>query len=120
PRARTRTAWRSQLVGEHRSIMAIPLALEALVGIVFLFQAEELRQLRVAPLDLRAGSIPVVGQVVASAARDPHVYERTKGVGRPVDALRRVDHVQIEDDAGIPVGRPREKGLVVFFAETDR
>src|SRR5207249_9920791 len=55
---------------EHFLVVAIPVALKALAGIVFPFQFEKFVELRITRRDLVARREFVIRQIVASASRD--------------------------------------------------
>ena len=55
---------------EHFPVVAIPVALKALAGIVFPFQFEKFVELRITRRDLVARREFVIRQIVASASRD--------------------------------------------------
>src|SRR5262249_30865911 len=64
-RQRSRASCRSsERVGEHRPVMAIPVTLETLVGVVLSLEAQEVDELRVAGLDLAACGPAVIREVV--------------------------------------------------------
>src|SRR5687768_8623552 len=61
----------------------------------------------------------MVGQVVAAAALDTHVDKVAKGLSRPLETFGRVYHMQVENDAGIRLLRPRKKAFVVLLDQPD-
>ena len=105
---------------EHLAIVAVPRALEPLIGIVLTLQHQKLLHLWVAALNLVAPRPAMVSQVIAAAVRDAEVDEITERCGRFLDLAWRVLDVQVEDDAGIPIARPGQKRLVVFFDQANR
>ena len=68
----------SENIGEHPPVVTVPIALEPLFGIVLPLEAEKFRELGVTAEDLLAGSILVVGQVIAPAAANRHVNESSE------------------------------------------
>src|SRR5207245_4310324 len=68
----------SERSGEHRPVVAIPVTLETLVGVVLPLEPERSEELRVAGLDLTACGPAVIRQVVAAArAQPPRSRRRT-------------------------------------------
>src|SRR5262245_66235815 len=61
----------------------------------------------------------MVRQIVAAAMRDAEIDEIAERLGSRIDRLRRVLDVQVEDDARVPLARPRQKGLVILLDEPD-
>src|SRR5712691_4232141 len=108
-----------QQLSEHAFVVAVPVALESLVGIVAPLGAEKLRELRVARLYLLARREPMVGQVVAPAVADPRVDELSEFRGRALEPSGAVDDVQVEDHACVRLFGPGKKTLVVLLDETD-
>ena len=100
--------------------MAVPVAREALVGVVLALGGEELPHARVAALDLVAPRPAVVGEEVAAAARSGEVDEPAERVRRVRDAVRRVLDVEVQDDAGPRLARPGEHRLVVALDQSHR
>src|SRR3990172_8167139 len=100
--------------------MAVPVALENLGGGVFALEIEKVRELRIAGLDLLAGGVLVVGREVAAAVPDADVDQAPERVRGMADSFRRVRDVQVEDDAGVGLLRPREEALAVLLDEADR
>ena len=68
----------SENIGEHPPVMTVPIALEPLLGIVLLLEAEKFRKLGVTVQNLVAGSILMVGQVITPAAANRHVNESSE------------------------------------------
>ena len=98
-----------QAIGEHRPVMAPPVALEPLLRVVLQLAPQELGELRIRRLHLIAARPAVIGQEIAAAMTDRHVDQRTERVGAAVDAGRRVLDVQVEDGARPAVARPGRK-----------
>src|SRR5687768_9146253 len=72
----------SDPVGEHLLVIPVPVALKALLRIVFPLEPQESRQLRIAGFNLVAPRMTMVGQIVPAAALDPHVDEIAKRLRR--------------------------------------
>src|SRR5438874_1252512 len=108
-----------QQLSEHALVVAVPVALESLLGIVAPLGAEKLRELRVARLHLLARREPMVGQVVAPAVADPRVDELPEFRGRALEPRGAVVHVQVEDHARVRLFGPGKEALVVLLDETD-
>src|SRR5439155_19860813 len=99
----------SERIREHRPVMPIPLALESLLRIVLLFEPEELRELWITRLHLRARRMPMVRQIVAAAAANRHIDQPPERRRRVFPTLRRMRDMQVENHAGVPLLRPRKK-----------
>src|SRR5262245_61012723 len=104
----------------HALVMAVPLALEELVGIVFALELEELRHLRIAGIDLAAQRVAVIGRVVAAAVAQAQVDQAPQRVGAADHAAGGVLDVQVEDDAGVGLARPGEEALAVRLDQAHR
>src|SRR5437588_12391623 len=89
----------SQLIREHLLVMPVPVALKALLGIVFLFEPEEVYKLRVASFDLLSGCPTMVGQVIPSIVLDGPVYDSPEFLRRFLLAILCVHDVQIANNA---------------------
>src|SRR5215472_17488672 len=79
------TEWRivgSYGVLKHGLVVAIPIALEAFGGIVFPFQLQELRELRIACQHLLASRVPVVGEIVGAVASRGHIDQSAERIRR--------------------------------------
>ena len=59
----------SKVVGEHLSVMSIPITLKTVIWIVLFLQPEKLRELRIAILDLAAGGVAMISQIVRTPRR---------------------------------------------------
>src|SRR6058998_4182276 len=90
-----------QQLSEHAFVVAVPVALESLLGIVAPLGAEKLRELWVARLHLLARREPMIGQVVAPAVADPGVDELPEFRSRALEPRGAVDDVHVEDHARI-------------------
>src|SRR5439155_2279752 len=104
---------------EHRAVVPIPVALEALVGIVRALPAQKLGELGIAGFDLRPGRPAVVGEEVAAAATDRHVDQTAEVDLRPRQPRAGVHDVQVEHHARPRLPRPGEEGLVVALDQPD-
>ena len=80
-----------ELVGEHRLVEAIPVALEASVRVVALLEPQELDELGVAALDLLPGRPAVIREEVAAAAADGVVDEPPERRGAWTQSVLQVD-----------------------------
>src|SRR3954464_10140653 len=105
---------------EHPLVMAVPLALEEVVGIVLALELEELRHLRVAGFDLAAQGKAIVGGVVAAAVTQTEVDQAPQRIGAADDAPGGVLDVQVEDHAGVGLARPGEEALAVLLDQAHR
>src|SRR5438034_7628597 len=102
-----------QQLSKHAFVVAIPVALESLVGIVAPLGAEKRWELWVASLHLLTRREPMVSQVVAPTVADPRVDELPEFRGRALEPRRAVHDVQVEDHARVRLFGPGKKGLVV-------
>src|SRR5260370_28922956 len=102
---------RSDGLREHLLVVTIPIALEPLGGIILPFRTKKLGELRIARLHLFPGSPAMVGQIISTVAANGHVNEAPEGVRCILQPLRCVQHVQIEDHAGIRLARPLEEAF---------
>src|SRR5438132_9582605 len=109
----------SQFIGEHLLIMPVPIALEALLGVVFLFEPKEIDELRVASLDLLSRGPAVVSQVVPASVLDGPVDNPPEVLHRFLFPGLGVPDVQITHDAHRGLARPGEKTLRVLLYEAD-
>src|SRR2546422_8757193 len=75
-----------QQLSKHAFVVAIPVTLESLVGIVAPLGAEKRWELWVASLHLLARREPMVSQVVAPTVADPRVGELAEFRRRPLQA----------------------------------
>ena len=71
---------------EHLAVVAIPVALEHLAGVVLALERQERAHLGIAALHLVLARPAVIGQVVAAAVRDAEIDERAERVGRASDS----------------------------------
>src|SRR3989454_1416292 len=108
-----------QQLSKHAFVVAVPVALESLVGIVAPLGAEKLRELWVARLYLLTRREPMVGQVVAPAVADPRVDELPEFRSRALEPRGAVHDVQVEDHTRVRLFGPGKKALVVPLDETD-
>ena len=99
--------------------MREPVAREHTSGIEPALLGDELGQARVAADRLLCRRPPVVRQVVAAAELDRAIDQAAEVGGGSVDAVGRVVHVQVEDDARPALARPGEDRLVVFLDDAD-
>ncbi len=83
-------------------------------------QAQELAELRVAGLHLLASGVAAVGQVEAAAVADRQVVQAPEGRSGVPQPARRVNGVQVEDDAGVRLPGPGEEALAVALDQADR
>src|SRR5215208_2780436 len=90
----------------HPFVVAIPLALEQFLRIVFKLELEKILQLRVARVDLPAQAVAVVGGVVAAAVLQAEVNQAAHHVARLDQPARGVLDMHIEDHAGVGLARP--------------
>src|SRR5262245_59262224 len=130
-RASTRTTWRVIMTrllsgpssvrrilspprsAKHRPVVAVPVALEALVGVPEALEAQELGELGIGGRDLRARGVTVIREEIAAAVGERDVDQAPEVVGRPGQRLRRVLGVEVEDHARVAVARPRQERLAV-------
>src|SRR5882724_5912972 len=105
--------------GEHLLVVAVPLALEQLAGVVPALELQELPELRIAGLDLPSLGVPVIGRVIAAAGLDAEIDEPSKRIGGAGHALLRVLDVQVEDHASVWLFRPGEEALPVLLDQAD-
>src|SRR3954467_3142296 len=101
-------------------MVAIPFALESLVGVVLPFEAQKLRELRIAAQDLVTCAERVIRQEPAAVSPSRDVDEAAECGGRVLAPFGRVRGVQIEDRARIGLLRPRQEALVITFDQPDR
>src|SRR5687767_2839860 len=90
-----------EYVRKQGAIMPIPLALEALGRIVLARQTQEVGKLWIPSFHLLTRGIAMVGEKIAAAIVARHVDQTSEVAATPAPALRRVVHVQIENDTGI-------------------
>ena len=69
---------RSKFVREHRGVVAIPVALKALVGVVLALQAKILNELGIAGLDPFSRCPTMIPKEVAALVLDCPVYDAAK------------------------------------------
>src|SRR5437016_11087363 len=108
-----------QQLSKHAFVVAIPVALESLVGIVAPLGAKKRWELWVARLHLLTRREPMVSQVVAPTVADPRVDELPEFRGRALEPRGAVHDVQVEDHARVRLFGPGKKALVVPLDETD-
>src|SRR6266705_2911972 len=108
-----------QQLSKHAFVVAVPVALESLVGIVASLGAKKRWELWVARLHLLARCEPMVSQVVAPTVADPRVDELPEFRRRALEPRGAVHDVQVEDHARVRLFGPGKKALVVPLDETD-
>src|SRR5207302_7536342 len=100
-----------QPVGKHFLVEPVPLALEALVAVVFELEFQKIDELRICAFDLLARGPVMIRQVVASTVLEGAIDQDAE-VGRGLlERLWLVRRVNIEDDAGVPLFGPRQETL---------
>src|SRR5437867_1875393 len=108
-----------QQLSKHAFVVAVPVALESLVGIVASLGAKKRWELWVARLHLLTRREPMISQVVAPTVADPRVDELPEFRGRALEPRGAVHDVQVEDHARVRLFGPGKKALVVPLDETD-
>src|SRR5207247_9681937 len=92
-----------QQLSKHAFVVAVPVALESLVGIVAPLGAEKRWELWVASLHLLTRREPMVSQAVTPTVADPRAEELPEFRRRALEPRRAVPAVQV--DAPAPVRR---------------
>src|SRR5688572_3010225 len=82
---------------EEFPMVTPPVTLEAVPGIMNIFQAEEIAELRVGAFDLIATGPAMVGEEVTAPEVESDVDEGAESVGGLCEAIGRVVDMEIED-----------------------
>jgi hypothetical protein len=78
----------SKVVGEHLSVMSIPITLKTVIWIVLFLQPEKLRELRIAILDLAAGGVAMISQIVRTTPARGHIDQSPESLCGALNPFR--------------------------------
>ena len=77
-----------KLSGQHLFVMAIPIALKALFGIIAQFQSQELGELRITGKQLLASGVAVIREIVAAVVPNREINESAESICGSVQTFR--------------------------------
>ena len=119
PKGGPRFSFRSQLILKHRAVVAIPITLETLLGVVPLLESQELRHLRVGSEHLLFAGPPVVSQKVTAAMLKRAIDDVSELALGFLNSLGRMLDMKVKDSRSIALLGPGKETFSVLFNESD-